>query len=101
MMETARFEWDVFVSHNRHQKAWVRALVDQWRSLGLNVFFDEDTIDPGDAVVEAIERGIERSRHVVFVITPTSVASRWVALETAATIFNDLEARATTYTSAA
>jgi hypothetical protein len=94
MAKSARFNWDVFVSHNRHQKPWVRALVDQWRSLALKVFFDEDTIEPGEDVVGAIERGIERSRHVVFIITPTSVASPWVAMETAMTIFNDPDARA-------
>src|SRR4051812_25531646 len=40
--------WDVFVSHNKQQKPWVRQVVDQWRSLGLRVFFDEDSIEPGE-----------------------------------------------------
>jgi lipopolysaccharide/colanic/teichoic acid biosynthesis glycosyltransferase len=89
MTKTAQFDWDVFVSHNRHQKSWVRALVEQWRSLDLKVFFDEDTIEPGEDVVGAIERGIETSRHVLFIITPMSVASPWVAMETATTIMDD------------
>lgn len=71
----------------------MRALVDRWRSLNPCAFFDEDSIEPGGDGVGAIERGIEGSRHVVFVITPASVASRRVAMETALTIFGDPDAR--------
>jgi hypothetical protein len=42
-----KYIFDIFVSHNSRQKAWVRQAVDQWRSLvpagrheGLTVFFD-------------------------------------------------------------
>ena len=90
---TTRFRWDVFVSHNRLQKPWVRSFVRQWRDLGLRVFFDEDSIDPGEEVVAGIERGITGSRHIVFFITPTSVESSWVALETSLSLTADPDAR--------
>ena len=86
------YSWDVFVSHNSRQKLWVRGMVQQWRDLGLNVFFDEDSISPGEDIVEAIERGIAASRHIVFVISPSAVKSRWVALETACGIYTDPDA---------
>src|SRR5262245_48499221 len=92
MAKAARYLWDVFVSHNGKDKPSVCAMVEQWRSRNLRVFFDEDSIEPGEDVVAAIERGIGRSRHVVFVITPASVAGRWVAMETASTIISDPDA---------
>jgi hypothetical protein len=75
------FLWDVFISHSSSQKPLVRAIVQQWRGLGLRVFFDEDTIKPGDDIITELDRGCERSRHVVLLITPESLASRWVDSE--------------------
>src|SRR4030095_6036830 len=91
-MQPIMYEWDVFVSHNRRQKPWVRELVLQWRSLGIRVFFDEDNIFPGENIVRGIERGLTRSRHVVLIITPTSMFSKWVAMEVATTIYTDIDA---------
>jgi hypothetical protein len=81
--------YDVFLSHNRQHKAWVRELCRLLRGEGLKVFFDEDSIDPGENVVRAIERAIEASRHVILVATHSSMASEWVAMETALSIYKD------------
>jgi adenylate cyclase len=85
--------WDVFVSHNVRQKPWVREVVAQWRSLGLRVFFDEDSIEPGEPIDEGIERGLKNSRHVVLMISPQSVESPWVALEASLAIYADADAK--------
>lgn len=84
--------YDVFLSHNRQQKPWVREFCKLLRDGGLNVFFDEDSIKPGEDTVSAIEKAIESSRHVILVISPSSIASNWVALETAITVYNDPDA---------
>ena len=88
-----RFKWDVFVSHNGHQKNWVRGARTTVEGPRACVFFDEDSIDPGEDIIAGIERGLIGSRHVVLVITPTAVASRWVAMETASTVFSDPDSR--------
>jgi hypothetical protein len=75
------FLWDVFLSHSSAQKPLVRAIVHQWRQLGLSVFFDEDTIQPGEDVITALNRVCERSRHTVLMITPEAIASNWVDQE--------------------
>ena len=58
--------WDVFVSHNRQDKPWVRVFVQHLRELGLRVFFDEDSISVGGEfhreVSEALEPGL-RSKY--------------------------------------
>jgi hypothetical protein len=90
MLPRAADRWDVFVSHNGKQKPWVRLAVSQWREkLGLMVFFDEDSIEPGEEILRGIERGLQGSRRVVLVLTQSAVDSRWVALETALTLHDD------------
>jgi amino acid adenylation domain-containing protein len=83
----------VFLSHNGCQKPWVRQVAAQWRTLGLKVFFDEDSIAPGEDVVSALERGISESDHVVLVLSGAALASPWVAMEIAMTIIDDPNAR--------
>jgi len=82
-------KWDIFVSHNRKQKAWVRKLVTQFKDLGISVFFDEVDIEPGESIHSAIDRGLRGSRHILLVISQASVESRWVAAEIAATMYSD------------
>lgn len=83
------FAWDVFVSHNRKQKPWVRCAVEQMRELRIRVFFDEDSIEPGEPTITGIERGILGSRHVALIISRSSMKSRWVAMEIANTLYID------------
>lgn len=87
------FLWDVFVSHNKAHRLQVKQMVHQWRACGLQVFFDEDCIEPGEDIGEGIERGIQDSRHVVLVLTPAAVRSRWVALEAACAMYTDPDSR--------
>lgn len=91
--EVREYEWDVFVSHNRAQKPWVRQIVKQWRELGLRVFFDEDCITPGEHIVTGVERGLAGSRFVILVITPASVQSKWVAMEIINSVYADPDGR--------
>lgn len=89
MEQSNHWSWDVFVSHNRQQKPWVRSLVSQCRRRGLRVFFDEDDIEPGEDIVTGIERGLQGSKHIVVIISPDAMSSRWVALETALSVYLD------------
>ena len=89
----SEFLWDVFLSHSSAQKPLVRAMVHQWRGLGLKVFFDEDTIQPGDDVSSALDRGCENSRQTVLMITNKSMASDWVETEFRNAIYLDSAAR--------
>ncbi|HEX6747861.1 MAG TPA: amino acid adenylation domain-containing protein [Longimicrobium sp.] len=83
----------VFLSHNGRQKQWVRRLAAQWRGLGLRVFYDEDSVMPGEDVIAAIERGITGCDHVVLVLSPAALTSQWVAMEIAMTRIGDPSGR--------
>lgn len=82
--------YDVFVSHNRRHKTWVRSLVLTLRAVGVQVFFDEDNIPAGSGLVEAISRGVTESRHVLLIASPEALASRWVGLEALLAVQEDL-----------
>jgi len=84
-------QWDVFISHNRVNKDWVRDTVGSWRALGLSVFFDEDSIEAGDDIVSAIGTAITSARAVVLVLSPSSLNSRWVAFELSTAAFQDVD----------
>lgn len=81
--------YDVFLSHNRQQKPWVRDLARFLRGLGVAVFFDEDSIEPGQDSMLAIERALEGSRAVVLVLSRAALRSKWVTLETALRLSQD------------
>lgn len=88
------FEYDIFLSHNRVDKAWVRKLasrIEQEERQGhhLKVFFDEWDIQPGENVPIALEKALRTSRKIGFVISPEAVESAWVEMERAiATAFD-------------
>ena len=84
-----RFAFDVFLSHNRADKPWVRRLYTLLRTHGVRVFFDEESIKFGEPVVPALDEALDGSKHIILVITPDSMASRWVGLESAAIISSD------------
>jgi TIR domain len=84
-----RGPYDLFLSHNRRQKPWVRRLVVFLRALKLHVFFDEDDILPGEDIIAAIEEAVEASKILVLVLSRSSVTSKWVSFETAISIISD------------
>ena len=57
------------------------------------MFFDEDSIEPGEDVVSALERAIESSNVLVLVLSRSSVFSKWVTFETAVRLYEDPECR--------
>jgi hypothetical protein len=81
--------YNIFLSHSRKEKPWVRRIVGFLRDRGLSVFFDEDSITPGDNIVIALENAIESSEVLVLVLSRSSVYSKWVAFETTLRIYND------------
>lgn len=84
-----KFKYDLFLSHNRAQKDWVREVAKQLRALGLDVFFDEDTVEPGEPIITSLERGLQASRRVLLVLAPSAIKSKWVALERTITQHSD------------
>lgn len=86
---TEAFQYDVFISYSSMDKAAVRELAKRLKADGLQVWFDEWEIHPGDMIGLKIEQGLECSRTLVLVMSNTAFASEWVTLERHTTLFRD------------
>jgi tetratricopeptide (TPR) repeat protein len=84
--------YDLFISHNKAEKAWARELVAALKKHGITYFFDEESIGLGENIVAALNKGLESSRHVALILSPDSVRSRWVELEWACAVYEDADA---------
>jgi hypothetical protein len=79
------YEWDVFISHASEDKdTFVRPLAAALGSVGLRIWYDEQTLVLGDSLRRKIDQGLLRSRHgVVFSVLPSSRRSgpnvNWMA----------------------
>lgn len=75
-------KYDVFVSHAWEDKeGFVRPLVDALVSRGLNVWYDELTLDVGDSLRESIDRGLSESSFGVVVLSHAFFAKQWPTRE--------------------
>lgn len=83
------FPFDVFISHNSKDKARVRPLAEKLRAAGLQVWFDEWVIKPGDDIYLTVERGLEKARTLVLCMSPAALESDWVELERSTVLFRD------------
>ena len=71
----------VFISHSSADKPFVRDLAVELRSHGLDVWYDDWEIAVGDSIIDKIFEGLRASDTLVVVLSPVSVASRWVKEE--------------------
>ena len=73
----------VFISHAAKEDAqFAHRLAADLRRLGVQVWIAPESIRPGEGWVRAIERGLAESSHVVVVLTPAALESKWVEKET-------------------
>jgi hypothetical protein len=72
----------VFISHAVSDANFAHRLADDLKWLGARVWIAPESIRPGEEWVDAIERGLGESSHMVIVLTPAALQSRWVRKET-------------------
>lgn len=71
----------VFVSHNKADKATARALATLLVEQGIDVWFDEWEIEPGQSIVGGIEEGLTKSNVFVLIWSGNAQKSNWVGAE--------------------
>lgn len=89
----------VFISHKKEDADFARHLSDYVMERGINVYFDEnDPIlakehrSPGE-VVNAIKKGLEKSTHMIIVLSKITLESNWVPWEVGFASAKDKEYR--------
>ena len=86
-MRRLSFGYDLFLSHNREDKDWVRELATRladhaYNGRPLRPWLDEQVLDPGELGRKAeLTTALDRSRLLVIVLSPEALASKWVQYE--------------------
>ena len=77
------FEYDVFISFSSADEEIVKPIWQELCSNGLRVFWSDSTLkkEVGNSWFEAIEKSLERSRHMLLVCSDNSMNSKWVQRE--------------------
>ena len=79
--------YDIFISHNRADKDWVRELssrlsAEEYNGRYLRPWLDEKFLDPGElSQLSELTTAMDRSRTLAIVLSADSVASDWVQFE--------------------
>jgi len=76
----------VFISHNKADKTSARALAVLLVEQGVDVWFDEWEIGPGESITGGIERGLSECDVFVLLWSAAAHASNWVGTEVRAFI---------------
>jgi hypothetical protein len=73
--------YDVFLSYSRTDTERVAPLRDALRQMGYSVFFDVQSIDPGEKWKRRLERSIEASRTLVLCWSQNTRGSDYITFE--------------------
>ena len=71
----------VYLAHASEDKDRVRPIAKYLMANGVDVWFDEWEIEPGDSLRQKMEEGLGAMTHFVVVLTETSITKPWVAKE--------------------
>lgn len=79
----------VFISHQKRDRVEAKKIADYLISVGIAVYFDEfdkelqlaDINNDPKAVVAAIKKGIKSSTHMLCIVSPNTLTSKWVPFE--------------------
>ena len=74
--------WDVFISHASEDKEdLVRPLAEELVKYGVEVWYDEFTLELGDSLTKSIDRGLLDSKFGLIIISPAFFQKRWTDYE--------------------
>ncbi|HEV7241875.1 MAG TPA: toll/interleukin-1 receptor domain-containing protein [Thermoanaerobaculia bacterium] len=71
----------IFLSHSSKDKPFVRRLATRLEKHGFQVWLDEKELLVGDSLSASIATALQRAAIVLVIVSPASVASRWLRYE--------------------
>ncbi len=82
----------VFLSHSKKDKIFIEKLANDLRSCGIDVWYDEWEIPPGESIRKKIFEDGLTSCDVFFVyLTPNSIPSHWVQKELDSAFIHEID----------
>ncbi len=86
-------QWDVFICHASEDKEeFVRPLAEALRHRGLRVWYDEFSLEVGDSLRQAVDRGLNKSRFGIVVLSPSFFGKNWPEWELNGLVTKELRA---------
>ena len=82
-----------FLCHASEDKEIARPLAEELQRNGIDTFYDEWEIGPGDSFRQKIDKGIEDCTHFIVLLTHNSIQKRWVNEEIDAGFVQNLEGK--------
>jgi hypothetical protein len=74
--------WDAFISHASEDKAeFVMPLYEVLSRFSLEVWYDEAALEPGDSLVESIDRGLSTCKYGIVVFSKSFFQKNWTRYE--------------------
>lgn len=74
--------WDAFISHASEDKeSFVRPLANELRNKGLNIWYDEFTLQVGNSLRSSIDKGLAESDFGIVVLSPDFFQKQWTLQE--------------------
>ncbi len=83
----------IFVSYRSARREYATAVANSLRRRGGIVWFDEISIQPGDSIPEAINRGLGWCTHMVLIVDETFFDSEWTKAEYESVLYRHLSGR--------
>ena len=80
---------DVFVSYSHQDKAFAGQLRDRLEADGISVWIDYKDAPWGSPFPAAIEDGLDHSRHIICLMSPSWRASGWATIERYSSMVDD------------
>lgn len=86
----------VFISYSHEDGRTADAIATALRERTIGVWYDQWEILPGQSITERISEGLGSCNYLVVLLSPASVASRWVRFELEAAMQSEVSDQATT-----
>lgn len=91
-MDRTSHAWDLFISHASEDKEnFVEPLASALREFGLNVWYDDYVLTPGDSLTRSIDKGLAQCRYGLVVLSPSFFAKKWPGYELSGLAARDVE----------
>ena len=66
-----------FITHSWKDKEFARKLCEDLAANGLDGFFDERSVRPGESIPSRIEQGLENCDVYIPILSPDALKSKW------------------------
>jgi len=82
MKKNNEVHFDFFISHASEDKdILVRPLVNELSRLGVNIWFDEQTLEVGDSLRRNIDAGLKKASYGIVILSHAFFNKRWTQYE--------------------